>query len=1287
MKLPFTKKKKEEDKAKTTPQTKAGETIAKGVISVQDVIAPPAIEVDFNHLKIGNSYFRTLFISGYPRYVSANWLAPLINFDHTLDISMFVYPVEGRSILDDLRRKIAEMEAEIQTDLERGRVVDPATQAKLDDARMLQAELVKGAERFFQFSLYVTIPANSLEELNQVTKQVEATLGSLLIISKPATLQMEEAFKCTIPICTDKLMITRNMDTTSLATTFPFTSSELTANEGILYGINEHNDSLVIFDRFTLENANSVVFAKSGAGKSVASWEPVIIKDCQGVRIEKIGPLVDRLINEHGKQKIDHEMEGVIDPALEVFTFNKNLQGNWSQVTIAARKKAPQTLYQITTKSGREITITGDHNLVTLKNGSLTAIKGNKAKVGNWLPLPRRLHQTATNDPKPINLFNLLKNSSSIYVAGANDLVRKNYLRLKKAQLNPKYDRYLSKYAQKRPLPLKYLAQILKFLQITPTSPRLKNAFLSSRLAKKSASLPLSLQPSSEFFRILGYFVAEGTLTPNSIHLSQQNTEVRKDIKNCLKKLHLPYFETKTAIIIGARIFVELIKALKLGSNAATKKPPQIIFEQKTNYISSFLRGYFEGDGTVGHHEVTATSKSKELISSLSYLLFYFGIIARIRKRFKRATNSSHQGGTYYQIVISGQKDLNQFASLINFVSSQKQKTLQKLLGKNYNTNIDLLPSLGPILEQIYQSLYSSSEITSPAHLSPLKRDIFSPSPTLLKKIISKFEERIGEIEEFSHNGFLKLKSLPDFDPLCQRINQSESLSTLARQELGSAWRLIKNQKVSPRAKNVFHLLKTIEGHEYSLLEAKQTTYKGFALLGQSLQKFDRSLWTAITQRKNGDTDYQRLIKARDFLKESYQEKEKELQKVKKKIRQLKLLASAELFWDPIIEITKIKHQEKYVYDLTVDDEVFLTGSGGIFVHNSYMVKLEALRSMMFGTEIIIIDPESEYQMLCDALGGQFISFGFEEAAKINPFDLSTVYTEGENELNQKILSLHSLFKVIMGKLDPSEEAALDRALVLTYKMRGITTDPATQKNEPPLMEDLYKALEGMEEPEAKSLADRIEKFVKGSFRGIFDQQSTVKIENPFTVFSIKELEDSLRPTAMFIILDYIWTLIRRDVKRRILVVDEAWYLMRYPDSASFMRSIAKRSRKYYLGLTTITQDVEDFFATEHGKEIVTNSSIQILMKQSPAAIDRLAQVFYLSEGEKHLLLAADIGEGLFFAGANHVAIRVVASPEENELITSKPQELLARRERQKAEAEQAAEETLEEKPSLLPNP
>ena len=313
---------------------------------------------------------------------------------------------------------------------------------------------------------------------------------------------------------------------------------------------------------------------------------------------------------------------------------------------------------------------------------------------------------------------------------------------------------------------------------------------------------------------------------------------------------------------------------------------------------------------------------------------------------------------------------------------------------------------------------------------------------------------------------------------------------------------------------------------------------------------------------------------------------------------------------------------------------------------------------------MIIIDPEDEYRKLAAQVGGTYIDFSFSSPNRINPFELPQLAEPDENELAMKIISLHSLLKIMMGDMTPQEEAILDRALVMTYQMKGINRDPATHSLEPPLMEDLYKALVGMEEAVARGLADRLEKYVKGSFQGIFSQKSNVNFDNKLTVFGIKNLQDELRPTAIFIILDYIWTKVKRDLKRRLLVVDEAWYLMKSEDSATFLYSIAKRARKYFLGLTTITQDVEDFIASDHGKAIVTNSSIQVLMKQSTSAIDKLAQVFFLSQGERHLLLTAEVGEALFFAGQNHVAMRVVASPEEHELITTDPRELLAKQQR-----------------------
>lgn len=566
-------------------------------MSIKDIVAPIDMEVDFNDLQMGDYYFRTFFISGYPRIVGPNWLSPIINFEHSLRISTFYYPVESKDILEKLKRKIGEMEATLYSQMEDRKVVDPTLKVALSDAQQLQDSIAEGSEKYFHFGMYITIYAPNKDLLEKYSRNVVSTLAAMNVTAKPATLQQPQGFVSTQPLGLDPLFITRNMDTTSLATTFPFVSSELTMDHGIMYGINMHNKSLVIFDRFQLENANSVVFAKAGAGKS-------------------------------------------------------------------------------------------------------------------------------------------------------------------------------------------------------------------------------------------------------------------------------------------------------------------------------------------------------------------------------------------------------------------------------------------------------------------------------------------------------------------------------------------------------------------------------------------------------------------------------------------------------------------------------------------YFIKLEALRSLMLGTEIIIIDPEKEYQTLCNAVNGSYISFSQDKGSKMNPFELSGITEEGDDELRMKLLSLHGFFKILFGGLTNIEESILDRALILTYREKGITFEPSTQTKQPPLLEDLYKVLKGMAENEAHDLARRMEKYIIGSAAGIFNEASNFEIKNPFTVFSIRDLQEELKPLAMYLMLDFVWTKIRKDQKRRLLIVDEAWYMMQSIDSANFMYSIAKRARKYYLGLSTITQDVSDFLANDMGKAIISNSSMQILMKQSPSSVDKLQAVFNLSDGEKNFLLNCDRGQGLFFAGSNHVGIQVISSQIENELITTDPKELEKQKER-----------------------
>jgi type IV secretory pathway VirB4 component len=340
----------------------------------------------------------------------------------------------------------------------------------------------------------------------------------------------------------------------------------------------------------------------------------------------------------------------------------------------------------------------------------------------------------------------------------------------------------------------------------------------------------------------------------------------------------------------------------------------------------------------------------------------------------------------------------------------------------------------------------------------------------------------------------------------------------------------------------------------------------------------------------------------------------------------------------------------------------------------SFTVKLEALRSLMFGTEIFIIDPENEYQRMCDAVGGAYVRLSLNSATRINPFDLPQVVDseEADNALRSNLITLHGLLRLMMGgaqtqmvggnatavpALTPVEEADLDAALIETYAKAGITNDPLTHTGQPPTIADLYDTLLHMGGT-GPQLAQRLRKYTSGTFAGIFSQQSNIDINNPMVVFNVRDLEDELRPVAMYIVLNFIWNKTKTDKKQRMLIVDEAWQLMKYEDSANFLFSLAKRARKYNLGLTTISQDVEDFMGSRMGRAIVANASMQILLKQSPSAVQVLSEVFRLTSEESKRLSQFPVGQGLFFAGQNHVHIQITASPTETGLITTNPTQI-----------------------------
>jgi type IV secretory pathway VirB4 component len=347
---------------------------------------------------------------------------------------------------------------------------------------------------------------------------------------------------------------------------------------------------------------------------------------------------------------------------------------------------------------------------------------------------------------------------------------------------------------------------------------------------------------------------------------------------------------------------------------------------------------------------------------------------------------------------------------------------------------------------------------------------------------------------------------------------------------------------------------------------------------------------------------------------------------------------------------------------------VFATSGAG----KSYAIKLEILRSLMMGVDVIIIDPEMEYKHLSDAVSGTYINISLSSESKINPFDLPRPYGQdmsAEDIIRSAVITTKGLVRIMLGGLTTEQDSVMDRALIEAYAKKDITPEADMSTVKPPIMQDLQEVLEGMEG--SGELVLKLKKFTEGTFAGLFNSPTNVDMRNQLVIFSVRDLEDELRPLAIYAIVNYIWNVVRSERKKRILVIDEAWWMMQHEDSARFIHALVKRCRKYFLGVTTITQDVNDFLKSQYGQSIVTNSALQLLLRQSPSSVDLIQKVFLLTDSEKYLLLQSGVGEGIFFAGNKHAAIRVVASPTEDQIVTTNPQQLLEI-EKQKKKFEQA---------------
>ncbi|MDP2630489.1 MAG: LAGLIDADG family homing endonuclease [Candidatus Uhrbacteria bacterium] len=1246
----------EEEELKTTIEEELA--YRRGLIAVKDLISPASFEVEPSYIRIGSRYARTVFVVGYPRYINVGWFAPIINYAATFDISIFFSPLATPLVLKQLRNKVGRVEAEISSGQEKGKPRDPMAETALRDMERLRDDLTQGIEHFFTVGVYMTLYANSLEELDKLTEDIEGLFGSKLIFTKRVLYQAEQGFNSTLPLCNDEISIGFNMNTSPSAAAFPFISSDLTSDNGILYGINRHNNSLILFDRFSMQNANEVVFATSGAGKSIVSSSDVLIKDADGIiKLVQIGPYIDSLAKTHVFEKIDEELEGVVDPGIQVYSFTKDLKGEWSPVSIAARKDAPDDLFVFTMKSGREITVTGDHNMLVLRDGKVVADKSVDISVGESIPLPRHISEPE----QPVitqDIYELFRSNPRVYVEGGSQIIARHYKQLTATKIDPRLDRYLYKYRTGRRIPLVYFTRVLDCLGIEPQVIYSDIRLCSKTTSLKETSLTPVMRLTPEWSRLMGYIVSEGAIREHYILISNEDETVVDDIIHCLNVLGFSFYRRKDdgSFVIAGRVIVEYIKALGIGRTSGDKRVPGVLFGAPSTLIAEFLKAYFEGDGCVENHAVTATSKSKRLVSDLSYLFFRFGIHVRLSRKIKYASNTKKKiRRTYWQLSLSGQENLTRYSESIRFVTQRKNARLWRLLGMKSNTNSDTIP-----VQAVFQELYT----LFPSHLRgiqdciELKNGSYQPSREKLRAVIEKVNEAVGCFEKL--RGELEMLTiLPHLTSVVGMGVCDKNVNSVLWKEMGHTWNNIKQQRVSPHATNVLKAWSYSSYNTIDFDQVKSAVHHGFRALNLSMNDFNRSLRTSLCERD--DMRYGRLRSAAQYVMSEYQRVALHLPRVRDLIATLQNLCYADLMWDSIASIKKIQNVDRYVYDLTVDNEVFLAGHGGLFVHNSFAIKLEILRSMMMGTDIMVIDPEREYKHLCDAVGGTYVNISLSSTSRINPFDLPRPVGEQVSTadiIRSAVITLKGLMRLMLGAFSQEEDSTIDRALLEAYAKKDIT--PQTDLSagvEPPTLSDLQDVLDGMEG--GAGLSAKLKKYTEGTFAGLLNKPTNVETKNQLVVFSVRDLEDELRPIAIYTIINYIWNVVRSQIKRRILVIDEAWWLMQHEDSARFIFALAKRCRKYYLGVTTITQDVNDFLNSQYGRAILTNSAIQLLLKQSSAAIDVVQKTFLLTEGEKYLLLEGGPGEGIFFAGSKHGAIKVVASYSEDQLITTDPRQLL----------------------------
>lgn len=856
-----------------------------------------------------------------------------------------------------------------------------------------------------------------------------------------------------------------------------------------------------------LINPHVAITGVTGSGKSVHYSTNVLIRQNGKIKQVKIGEFIDNLIIKYGGVKID-DCEGIENPDLEVYTFDSNLKGVWSKVLFAGRKEAPEHSYKFRTASGREIETTGDHNIVVLKNGMLSFIKGSEVSLNDYIPIPRIIRNENISSTDHLDLFEILAENKKLYVP-----VNQLYRWLDKKSINMyKTDK---KLIDKKLIPLNVFVSLLtsnesKINQSQIFSEKINHILVCSSNGNGKSLMPSKLFLSKEFARLLGYYVSEGMLYNGSVIISNTDKSILNDISSILNNLgNIKFKEIKKGNkAVGIRIYSLWLYSLfdsLIGSGSENKKVPEFLYSSPDWFVAEYLRAYYEGDGCVERNAISCSSKSKQLINDHSYLLLRFGIIGRIKAKSVRIKAKQHgtnieRSCIYYNLIISGE-GIKRFIQ-IGFVSELKQNKLHALLKRvvHSNTNVDVIPEIGSITKHIYSILRFRRTQTSYAISQTTRR----PSRETLNRIIKDIEERKDEIEGCKKD-IEALKKLPAKDSLIAYVINTGKENQMYKR-FDETWRRAKNNLVKTNYKTMTKIVELaghadyIDNNVLSEDGLKSSFIKLFDLMNLSMQRYNQSLYEFCTGR-HSTIAYQTLFEAAQYLIAEYDKLYQKMKSAEHEIEFLKLLSSSDLFWDPIISIEKVKSSDPYVYDLCVDNEVFLAGFGGLFVHNSYFIKTFLLRaSLVWNANALIIDWAGEYKAWVKQVGGLVIALA--KGAYLNLLDLAGM--KPSDRVKQVIRSLEILTDI--GQY-PEQRRLIEQAIEEAYVRAGFKLSERNQRDalgnplKPPTLKDVQKILQekletGTYEFPAE-LENAIYKLKRFTLEGddYFAEQSTVDLD------------------------------------------------------------------------------------------------------------------------------------------------------------------------------------------------